>query len=81
MTPLYVYVSADCPVCARTLQLVANVRAQEPEYPIEVIDLAQPGTTKPAMVFGTPTYVFNGRILSLGNPTLETLLNLFRDEC
>jgi hypothetical protein len=80
MKPLRVYVSAGCDVCARTHQLVAELRAQRPAYPVELVDLDQPGAVKPAFVFGTPTYVLGERIVSLGNPALATLLNLLDTE-
>ncbi|PDW00182.1 hypothetical protein [Candidatus Viridilinea mediisalina] len=76
MKPLRVYVSASCTVCDRTHQLVAELRRQRPTYPIELVDLDQPNAVKPDFVFGTPTYVLGERIVSLGNPTLATLINL-----
>lgn len=80
MKPLRVYVSANCFVCARTHQLVAEVRAQRPTYPVELLDLDQPDAVKPDIVFGTPTFVLGERIISLGNPALATLLNLLDTE-
>lgn len=41
---------------------------------VELIDLDVEGTINHDDVFSTPTYVFNGRIISLGNPSLEELL-------
>ncbi len=75
MKPLRVYVSASCFVCDRTRQLVAEVRAQRPAYPVEFVDLDQPDAVKPTFVFDTPTYVLGERIISQGNPTLATLLD------
>jgi hypothetical protein len=80
MKPLRVYVSASCFVCDRTREIVAEVRAQRPAYPVELIDLDQPGAVKPASVFGTPTYLLGERIVSLGNPSPTTLLNLLDTE-
>lgn len=76
MQPLFVYISASCAVCVRTQQLVAAVRAQRPDYTIELVDLDQVGAVKPAFVFGTPTYVLGGRIVALGNPALAQLLEI-----
>lgn len=80
MTPLHVYVAADCRICDRTRQIVAEVRALRPDYPIELIDLDLAGTSKPAAVFGTPTYCLGERIISLGNPALQDLVTLMDAE-
>jgi hypothetical protein len=80
MKPLRVYVSAACLACERTRQIVAELREQRPAYPLELVDLEQPDAVKPAFVFGTPTYVLGEHIVSLGNPTLATLLNLLDSE-
>ena len=80
MTPLYVYIAADCRVCERTLQIVAGARALRPDYPIELIDLDRAGASKPSAVFGTPTYCLGERIISLGNPALQPLLALLDAE-
>jgi hypothetical protein len=80
MKPLRVYISAGCFVCERTRQLVAELRAQRPAYPVELVDLDQPDAVKPSFVFGTPTYVLGDRIVSLGNPALTTLLDLLDAE-
>lgn len=74
MTPLHVYIAADCRVCERTRQIVAEVRALRPDYPIELIDLDQAGASKPSAVFGTPTYCLGERIISLGNPAPQDLI-------
>lgn len=80
MKLLRVYISADCMVCERTRQILAQLCRLRPGYPVELIDLDQPETLKPAFVFGTPTYVLGERIISLGNPTLQSLLDLLDAE-
>lgn len=74
MKPLRVYVSASCLVCERTYELIAELRTQRPDYPVELVDLDQADALKPAFVFGTPTYVLGEQIVSLGNPALGTLI-------
>ena len=49
MTPLYVYIAADCRVCERTLQIVAEARALRPDYPIELVELDQAGANRSAL--------------------------------
>jgi len=80
MTPLRVYISASCRVCEHTNQIIAEVRALRPHYPIEVVDLDTVGAVKPPYVFGTPTYCLGERVISLGNPALQTLLDLLDAE-
>ena len=74
MQPLYVYVSANCAICDRALQIVAEIRRQRPHYPLQLIDLDQPDAVRPAFVFGTPTYMLGERIISLGNPSMSMIL-------
>jgi len=74
MTPLRIYISAHCPTCAFTFSLVNSVRQLRPRYPIEVINLDKPDVARPAHVFGTPTYCLGRQVISLGNPSLTTLL-------
>ena len=76
MPPLYVYLTADCRICDRARQIIAELRAPRPGYPVELINLDQAGASKPAAVFGTPTYCLGERIISLGNPALQALVAL-----
>jgi hypothetical protein len=80
MKPLRIYVSAACLVCDRTSQIFAEVRAQRPAYPVQIVDLDQPDAVKPPFVFGTPTYVLGERVVSLGNPTSAALIALLDAE-
>lgn len=75
MPPLRVVVAAGCVGCRLAGELVDAVRRLRPLQPVEVIDLDDvDGPPVPAGVVGTPTFVLGDRILSLGNPTLESLL-------
>jgi hypothetical protein len=80
MRPFRVYVSADCAVCARTHQLLAELRERRPAFSVELVDLDQPDALRPAFVFGTPTYVLGERVISLGNPALADLIALLDAE-
>lgn len=79
MKPLRIYVSASCVVSQRTFQLVTELRMLRPDYTVEVMDLDHPDVAKPAEVFATPTYILGEHIISLGNPALQTLLDLIDD--
>lgn len=74
MSNLKVYVSASCEGCAVALALVEYVRRLRPRHTIEIIDLDQAGAVRPSHVFGTPTYCLDNRIVSLGNPSAQELL-------
>jgi len=72
--PLQVVVSAGCAGCGYARELVDAVRRLRPAQPVEVLDLDDPAGLLPAGVVGTPTFLLGGRVVSLGNPTLEDLL-------
>jgi alkyl hydroperoxide reductase subunit AhpF len=71
MVKLEVYIAAECWSCQETERIVADMRSQFPEIAIEMLDSAT--IVMPENVFAVPTYVLNGRVISLGNPTRESL--------
>ncbi len=66
MVKLQVYVSEDCWTCDESRRIVADIKPQFPQVAVEMLDVAV--VEQPDDVFATPTYVLNGRIISLGNP-------------
>lgn len=72
MIKLQVYVSADCWTCEETERIVAEAAAQFPDVEVELVDMST--GEKPDNVFAVPTYLINGRIASLGNPTRDELV-------
>jgi hypothetical protein len=53
---------------------VAEVIRQEyPQVDLQVIDLMDPAKVIPPEVFATPTYLLNGSVWSLGNPSIEDM--------
>lgn len=73
---LRVYVAPGCAGCRTALRRVDAVRQARPAQVIEVIDLAdQPEAPLPAGVIGTPTYLLGDRVISMGNPDLDELLD------
>lgn len=70
---LEVYVDDDCLTCSRSLAVAADVRNAFPEVDVLVVgpDSAQGGYRH--LVAAVPTYILNGRVVSLGNPTLTDL--------
>ncbi|MCA9926544.1 MAG: thioredoxin family protein [Anaerolineales bacterium] len=71
MIKLQVYISADCWSCEETERIVTDVAARLPEVEVELVDMAT--HEKPDNVFAIPTYLINGRVVFLGNPTREEL--------
>ncbi len=72
---LEVYVTATCRGCARARELVAWLAALDlPHVEVRLVHLDQPGATRPPTVFAVPTYLLNGRVLSLGNPDEHWLM-------
>jgi hypothetical protein len=47
---------------------------------VEIINLDEPGSEIPAFIVGTPTFVWNNRVIFLGNPTLPELLARLSNE-
>lgn len=72
---LEVYVVADCFGCDRARELVAWLAAMNlPQLDVRLIHLDEHGTARPPAVFAVPTYLLNGRVLSLGNPDEQWLI-------
>ncbi|GAB3488413.1 hypothetical protein FB471_1429 [Amycolatopsis cihanbeyliensis] len=72
---LEIYVSPGCVGCRRASAYADALRQHRPDQPVRVIDLATHQGPLPDGVIGTPTYRLGGRIISLGNPAWEELLD------
>ncbi len=71
---LEVYVSTMCPNCGEAVRLAEEAAARYPDAVVRVIDLDQlDGRPPPDPVVAVPTYLLNGRVVSLGNPYPEEL--------
>ena len=70
---LEVYVSQHCPNCGEALRLVEEVAARFPGVVVHVIDLDRDPAPPPERVVAVPTYLLDGRVVSLGNPYPEEL--------
>ena len=71
---LKVFVEPRCESCERALRLAGEVGARFPALAVEVVDLSRPGAERPDYVFAVPTFILNGRVLSLGNPRRSRLV-------
>ncbi len=72
MIKLDVYITNDCWSCEESERIVLDVSAKLPEVNVEFIDMEK-ADNKPENVFAVPTYLLNGKVISLGNPTREEL--------
>lgn len=70
---LKVYIIEHCWGCQEAQALAEEMRQEFPELGVEIIDLNGAGVEKPEAVFATPTFILDGRVVSLGNPKLEDL--------
>ena len=71
MVKLQVFIEEDCWSCAETRRIVADVAPDFPGVSVEFLDMAV--SERPDSVFAAPTYLLNGRVISLGNPTRHEL--------
>ena len=71
MMKLQVYVSDDCWTCEETRRIVADIAPRFPQVQVELLNLD--AVKRPSIVFAVPTYVLNGRVIFLGNPTRAEL--------
>ena len=68
MPLVQIVVAAGCSGCQEARRLADEAQRRFPAATVEVIDLdAEPGH-RPASVFAVPTYLLDGRIVSLGTP-------------
>lgn len=71
MTELSVYVADGCWGCEESVKIADELRDEFPDVAVDVID-AEPDEL-PDEVFAVPTWLLNGRVISLGNPTRQQL--------
>ncbi len=69
-----IYVADHCRTCDYAWEVAAAIRSQFPQVELHVIRLGEEGASIPEEVFATPTYLLNGRVWSLGNPSPEEVV-------
>jgi hypothetical protein len=73
---LEIYVAPNCFGCETARALAGNVRAlRRPDLEVRLLDLSEPDVIRPPAVFAVPTYILDGRVISLGNPEQDWLLD------
>ena len=77
---LEVFVGPGCDASNRARDLFERMRqAAIPGLETRLTDLSSPAATRPRSIFAVPTYTLNGRVISLGNPTEDCLLDLIQE--
>jgi predicted thioredoxin/glutaredoxin len=76
---LDIYITNLCTNCGEALLIAERARTIA-GLKVAVINLDQPGQRIPPHVVAAPTYVLDGKVVSLGNPERETFLALLRAE-
>ncbi len=72
---LEVYVGPACLASETARSLAEAMRARaRPGLEVRLVDLGEPGAVRPPAVFAVPTYLLDGRVISLGNPDEAWLL-------
>jgi glutaredoxin len=72
---LTIYVMKECPGCERARRTARDVQRRLPGVAVAVVDLSTE-EAPPENIFGVPAYVLDGRVISHGNPRLDTLIEL-----
>jgi len=71
---LRIYISAYCFGCDTAVQRAERLRALRPEIPVTLVDIEAPDAEVPRKVIGTPIYTWNDRVVFMGNPSEQELL-------
>lgn len=70
---LKVYVSSHCANCSEARRLADVAAVRYPCVTVQVVDLDTEQATLPEFIVAVPTYVLDGRVVWLGNPSSEEL--------
>lgn len=76
---LRVYITSQCFSCEEAVLIAAEITQKFPQIITEIVNLEDPCASKPEMVFAVPTYLLDGKLLSLGNPYREHLFAKIAD--
>ncbi len=79
-TRLEIYVEPDCTTCEHAYAVARMVRERAPAVKVSIVDITSPEVECPPSVFAVPTYLLNGRTISLGNPDEKSLLAQLKSE-
>lgn len=66
-----IFVAEHCFVCEYAHEIAELIESDFTDVRLRVIDIDKTDEAIPDAVFATPTYLLNGRVWSLGNPSPE----------
>ncbi len=77
MITLQIFVDEMCWSCAESYRIVQALQPSFPTVRFEFSDLRR--EPHPDNVFAAPTFLLNGRVISLGNPTPRRLRQMLEE--
>ncbi|MBI4214012.1 MAG: thioredoxin family protein [Chloroflexi bacterium] len=72
---LEIVVASDCPGCDEARAIAEEIRSRFPDVGVDLLEVGR-GRPMPATVFATPTYLLDGVVAWLGNPSRQQLAEL-----
>ena len=72
-----IYVAQHCGICEYAYEIAELIRTRFPQVAVRLIDMETTAEEIPDSVFATPTYLLNGRVWSLGNPSEQKVQDAF----
>ena len=75
MATLSVYILEHCLGCEEARRLAAAIPARFGELLVRVVDLDREPDARPASLVAVPTYMLDGKVISLGNPRQADLVH------
>ncbi len=74
MPRLDVYIAEHCFGCEEARRLAAMLDSRFATLSVRVVDLEREPDERPEMLVAVPSYVLDGRVISLGNPRQADLI-------
>lgn len=75
---LEIVIANHCQQCRESVRVADALKHEFPALDVRVIDLDAPDAVKPEVVFAVPSYLLNGKIVSLGNPEVQEISGTIR---
>lgn len=70
---LRIYVARHCETCAEARRIAEKTRQTYENVQVEIMELDGENAANPDDVFSVPTWVLDGKVISLGNPSYDEL--------
>ena len=75
---LQIYVAPDCSPCTEARAIACEMQARFPWVHVQLVEVDGKRELPPRVV-ATPTYLLDGKVISLGNPRRERLVKLIAE--